>query len=107
MAENLLTKLFQKKGIKDVTELSQEERDTFDKYEKTLSKTELSVADIKDFLTSQITLIESKWKELGMQSFAKADLLPLHTAYRTLLTAIDAPLLEREQLEIYLRGLIK
>jgi hypothetical protein len=107
MAENLLTRLFARKGIKSVDELSKEERATFDNYEKVLSKTELSVGDIKDFLKSQISLIEGKWRDLGLNSMAKAELIPLHTVYRALLTAIDAPMLEREQLETYLRGLIK
>ena len=107
MAENLLTRLFAKKGIKSVDELSQEERATFDGYAKTLSKTELSVADIRDFLKSQVAIIEGKWKDYGLSSFAKAELIPAHTVYKTLLTVIDAPQLERDQLETFLRNLIE
>lgn len=106
MAENLLTRLFQKYGIKSVADLSKEEQATFESYERVLSKQELSVQDIKEFLKSQIAQIEAKWSELGLVAYQKAELLPLHTAYKTLLNAIDAPLLEREQLEIRLRGML-
>lgn len=102
----ILETLFQKKGIKSVDELSKEERATFEGYQRVLSKTELTVADIRDFLKSQIGIIEGRWKDLGTSTFAKSDLIPLHTAYKTLLTAIDAPQLEREQLEAYLTGLV-
>ncbi len=85
MAENLLTRLFKKRGITSVQDLSK---------------------DIKDFLKSQIAIIEGKWRDYGLKSADKAELLPLHTVYKALLTAIDAPLLEREQLEAYLLSLI-
>lgn len=106
MAPDILARFFNKKGIKDINELSPEEKQTFENYERILSKKELNVADIREFLKAQIGLIEGKWKELGLASASKAELLPLHVAYTTLLSALDAPQMEREQLENYLMGLI-
>ena len=36
MTQSLITKLFEKRGIKDVSELSMEEKSTFDNYQKYL-----------------------------------------------------------------------
>lgn len=107
MTENLIARLFARKGIKSVDDLSQDEKATFAQYERTLSKKDLSIADIRDFLKSQISVIEAKWRDMGLNTYAKADLLPLHTAYKALLNVMDAPQLEREQLETYLIGLIE
>jgi hypothetical protein len=43
----IISKLFKKRGITDVTELSVEERKDFDVWEKILSKDELTLEDVK------------------------------------------------------------
>ena len=102
---SILSKIFEKKGIKDITELDKEERETFENYEKILSKPDLTLEDVKHFIESQIGIIETKWKDYGNQN--KADLIPYHTIYCTLRDLIKSPQVEREQLEQYLKNLHK
>ena len=100
---SILTKIFAKRGIKDVTELDKDEREVFENYEKILSKENLTLEDVKHFLESQIGIIETKWKDYDRQN--KGDLIPYHTVYRTLLDVINSPMVERVQLEKYLTQL--
>lgn|SRR3990167_4294203 len=100
---SILSDIFKKRGIKDISELDKEERETFENYEKILSKPELTLEDFKHFLEAQIGVIESKWKDYDRQN--KADLIPYHTVYKTLLNIINAPLVERKALEDYLTQL--
>ena len=102
---SILSKILQKRGIKDVTELDKEEKESFEGYEKILSKEDLTLEDVKHFLESQIGIIETKWKDYGNQN--KADLIPYHTCYKTLLNLINAPQVERKALEDYLSQLHK
>lgn len=106
MAENLLTKLLEKIGVKSVAELRHEERETFERYEKVLQKKELTLADVRQFLETQISIIEGRWRDNSLSQAAKGELVPYHTCYRTLLSALDAPALERQQLENVLLGMI-
>lgn len=101
---DLLTKWLHKRGFKDATELddkplpdgSPSERQVFEQYREILNKDELTVPDIKAFCNSQISLIESKWADLSLESQKKAELIPYHTIYRSLLTAIDSPKVAKE-----------
>ena len=100
---SIITDIFRKRGIEDVTQLDKEERETFEKYEAILSKPDLTLADLKHFLESQIGIIETKWNDYDRKN--KEDLIPYHTVYKTLLNIITAPQVERETLEDYLRQL--
>lgn len=103
----LLEKIFKKRGIKSFNDLDNEpnsdgspnERQTFENWNKILSKDELTTADIKEFCSSQISVIEGKWKDLTVSNEKKAELIPYHTVYKALLVAIDAPKVAREQLQ--------
>lgn len=101
---NILSKLFAKRGIKDTAELSAEERATYDNYARVLSKDDLTIEDLRQFLNTQIAVIESRWRDASFDK--KADLIPYHTCYRTILDALDAPKQERENLERYLTSLL-
>ncbi len=111
----ILQKFLKSKGVGSAAELdatpnpdgSPTERDVFENYRKVLDKEELSVADIKNFLTQQIGTIESHWKNLNTPNARKAELIAYHTVYKTLESAINAPRAEREQLEAQLNSLIK
>lgn len=102
-----LTKLFRKKGIESLDTLTEEERDVYNNYEKTLSKEELTIDDLRMFLKQQIDIIESKWSDYTLVQAKKSEFIPYHTVYKTLLRAIDAPQVEKESLEKYLTQLIK
>ncbi len=103
----LTSRLLTKKGIKDVSELTQDEREVFESYERVLSKDKLNIEDIKRYLETQIRAIEDRWKDYGTENARKAELIPYHTVYRSLLQVIDGPNTERENLEQFLNNLIK
>lgn len=103
----LLTRLLQRKGINSLEELDKEEKITFDNYQKILSKKELTIEDLKLFLESQIGIIEGKWKDLNLEQNKKAEMIPYHTTYKTILQAIGSPQSEREALEQFLLSQLK
>lgn len=99
---NILRKIFDKRGIKDVAELDKEEREVFENYEKILSKESLTIEDLQKFCEAQVGIIESRWKDYAIEASKKAELIPSHTVYKTLSQLIKSPMIEREQLEKYL-----
>ena len=104
---NILSKLLAKRGIKDVTELDKEERIQFEVWHGILSKENLTLEDIKNFCQSQIEVIEGKWKDFNIKQNKKAEWIPYHTVYSTLLLAIESPKVARANLEKQLLELIK
>jgi len=104
---NLIEKLLFKRGIKDLKELDTEEKQTFENWQTILSKEELTLEDVKQFCASQVDIIENKWKDYNTDNAKKAELIPYHTCYKTLLLAIDSPRSARENLENQLLQMIK
>ena len=104
---NILLKLFEKKGIKDPRELSDEEKATFENWDKILSKEELTLEDVKQFCQTQVLIIEGKWADYTTDHAKKAELLPYYTCYSAILKAIDSPKVARIALEIQLREQLK
>lgn len=103
---SLLSKLLGKRGITKVDELSHEEKKTYEDWQAVLSKEQLTTEDIKQFIQTQIDVIEAKWRDLEMDYTKKADLIPYHTCYKMLLGAINSPLVAREALEKNLQQLL-
>ena len=104
---SILDKFLKKKGIKDPSDLSEEEKATYEGWKKILSKEELTTGDIREFCQTQIDMIENKWTDLEKDNSKKAELIPYHTVYRLLLSVINSPKVEREQLENQLEALLK
>lgn len=104
---NLLSRLFTKRGISDVNELSLEEKKDFDNWQAILSKDELTIEDVKKFCASQVSVIEGKWNDFNLEQSKKAELIPYHTVYRTILLTIDSPKVARLALEKQLVEMIK
>ena len=104
---SILTKLLEKRKIKDVNELDKEERQQFDDWQKILSKEELTIDDVKKFCETQLEIIENKWKDYDIPQAKKAEWITAHTIYKTLLQIIESPKVGKEQLEQYLNELIK
>ena len=104
--KNILLTFLGKRGIKDPEELDADEKKQFQEWESILSKDALTTEDIKTFCQSQIDVIEGKWKDLNLEQSKKAEFIPYHTVYKTLLQAIDAPRQAREALEQHLNQLI-
>lgn len=102
-----LEQLFKKRGISDIKDLSDEEREEFDRSSLLLSKKELSLNDVKAFCQTQVTVIKGKWQDYNITQAEKAELIPYFTVYSSLLSAIDSPMDVREMEEKRLLTLIK
>lgn len=97
--QNPLARFLQKRGISSPNELSPEEKQTFESWQLVLNKEKLTTEDIEQFCKGQLSVIEGKWSDLNLEQSKKAELIPYHTVYRTLLSAITSPLVAREALE--------
>lgn len=102
----LLVKLFQKRNIVSVDELSDEEKKQFYGWNAILSDEPVSAQQIETFCRAKIGAIEEKWSDLSLDASKKADLIPYHTAYRALLGVISTPKTQKEELERYLQTLL-
>lgn len=103
---SLLSKLLDKYGITTEDDLSPEEKTVFDGYKAILSVEPVSVDSIKEFCTTQIQLIESKFaSDLPSDKQDHYYKACLHV-YLNILKAIEAPQAEREALERHLTQLI-
>lgn len=100
--KGILQKLLAHRGIESFDKLDDEEKQTFRNWDRTLSKEELTLEDFKFFLKSQLTIIETKWRDYNTGRAQKEELVPYYTTYKSLLDAIGAPQQEREALEAYL-----
>lgn len=103
--KNILSTLLDRLGIKGPENLTTEELTVYNQYRAILSKEELTLEDIKTFCQAQVELIEAKWRDYGFQN--KAELIPYHTVYKTLLVVLDSPKVARETLERQLNEMIK
>ena len=96
---DILGKLLRKRGLNSVDELDTDEHRTWDSWKAVLSKGELTIEDIKQFCQNQVEIIEAKWKDLNIEHSKKSELIPYHTVYKVLLSAIGSPQAAREALE--------
>ena len=103
---HIINRLFQKRGIKDINDLDEQERKTYEGWQAVLSKEELTTQDIKNFCQQQVELIETRWADYGIDQTKKAELIPYHTIYTTLLKVVDSPRIQREILEKNLSQLL-
>jgi hypothetical protein len=103
----LIDKLFKKRGIESVKDLSPDEKQTFEQWDSILSKDEITVKDIKQFCESQVGVIEAKWRNVGVKQEEKSEMIPYHTVYKMIISAIDANKVERGALEAQLNKLLE
>lgn len=101
----LLRKLFEKRGVKDVTDLSPTEKEDFDRWGEILNKEKLEIEDIKEFCEVQRSVIEKQFANLDEKRNEK--LVTQYVIYKKLLDLIESPSKERETLIHYLEGLTK
>jgi hypothetical protein len=101
----LLIKYLAKQGLTFDT-MSDEEKKTYDTWNKTLSNTKLTVDDIRRFCEVQKTFIEDQFGELDNSGVKNDRLVLLHTVYSKIARATEADKKEREGLEKYLTSLI-
>ena len=102
---NILSKYLQKVGITNIQEATKEEQQIFERYKAILEGSEVTVDKIKEFCQSQIKIIEQRFADNPKTDddvYLKAC---LHI-YLNILQIIDAPTLERKNLEKHLNSLI-
>jgi len=104
---NILSKLLQKRGIKDVTELNKEERIEFDNWQNVLDKEEVTIENITDFCVGAMNAIEVQFGDMDIPNDKMAKLTLQHSIYKKLKDMINAPRVERESLVEYLTNLLK
>lgn len=102
-----IAKVLEKKGIKDLNELTPEEKAKFDEWQAILSEGEVTVEKIAQFCKRQLGLIDLRWRSLDIDEVKKAQLIPYRVVYSVILEAISAPRAERESLERHLDSLLK
>lgn len=108
MAGNLISRLFEKRGVKSINELSADERAQVERWQGILSSGEMSVDKIREFCENQVKLIEREWKSLDNSERKIERLVDFHIVYRTLIGLISGDWVqaEREATEKYLQDLI-
>ena len=104
---SILEKLLKKRGIESLEQLREDEKEVFDRWNKTLSEGEMSLEKIVAFCEGQIRLIEEKWKDLNSPKEKNERLIIYHTVYRSIRDIIIKPISEREALEKYLNTLLE
>lgn len=106
--KNLISRLLEKRGVKDVSELAPEERADVERWTAILSTGEITVDKLTEFCKNKVKLIEGEWKNLDNSERKNERLIAYHSVYKTLLDIItgDAGKSEREALERYLNDLI-
>lgn len=103
---SILDRLLEKRGIKNTDELSQEEKQDFERWQKILSDGEVTLEKVLTFCDNQISLIEGQWKNLDNSTQKNERLIVAHTIYRAIKNVITSPQAEREVLEKYLQQVI-
>jgi len=103
---DILTRILNKKGIKDASELDTEEQETFNQWRKTLSEEPVTVDTIKEFCDYQLTLINQQFKDLDRTPEKTDRLVLLYNVYSSLKGVIDNPQVAKESLVKYLTGML-
>jgi len=103
----LLEKLLTKRKITNVNELTVEEAEQFDSWQKTLTEGEMSVEKIRDFCQAQLDIIKGQMKGIDNTPQKNERLTTYFNIYDALITLINSPQSERESLEKYLNQLLK
>ena len=105
--DNILSKIFKKRGIKDITELDKEEMQQFEQWQAVLNKEEIQIKDIVEFCEGAKNMIEAQFGDIDMEDRKKSMLALQHSIYRTFTELIHAPTTEKENLTRYLTDLLK
>ena len=103
----LIANLLKKRKINSIEDLGEDEKETFDKWEATLSGGELTVDKIAEFCRRQVKVIESQYTNPDnspkKDNFLKATL----SVYSSLLKLIEGKEAEKASLERYLQQLLQ
>lgn len=104
---SLISRLLEKRGVKDIEELSPAEKTDIDRWESILGTGDISIDAMTGFCDNQLKLIEVQWRNLENSTTKNERLVLLHSVYSSLKEMIKSPNSERAVLEKYLRGLLQ
>lgn len=104
---NIISRIFAKRGIKNSSELTEEERVEFDNWQRILSRDELTIKDIKEFSERQIGALELIMHDISTPRERLERLVTLHSVYKALIAVIESPQKEREALEKQLTAMLE
>lgn len=102
-----LVELLEKRGIKDITKLSDEEKVDYERWHKIFSTPDSSLEDITLFCESQKHLIEIQMRNLDNTEKKNERLILLYNVYSLILEVVYAPQQEKEHLERELLGYLQ
>ena len=100
---SLIQQLLDKRGINKITELSPDEKVEYERWQQIIDGSEVTVDKIKEFCKYQIKVVESKCD--GVTSLTPIQQASLHI-YLNLLAMIEAPEIDRKNLEAHLTRII-
>jgi len=100
-----LSKLLTKRKVKH-EELSPEEKQDFDRWEKILSSGEITVKKIEEFCRNQLVSIDSQMRSVDNSSQKNERLVCLHSVYSAIIGLLSGPETEKQTLERYLTDLL-
>lgn len=102
-----LNKVLESKGIKNLTDLTPEERETYLAWDKILSEGKVTVDKILEFCERELARIDAVWRQSVISGRdIPQNLVLLRVVYKTLADLIKAPKEEKAQLEEYLQNLV-
>lgn len=98
----MFEKIFEKLKIKNYLDLNNEEKKTFEEWQKVLNKNEISIKELKEFITSQIDIVTNQLLTYKNSSQKDLYLKMMLRNYRMILAFIQSPQKAKEYLEKYI-----
>jgi len=96
---NILQKYLNKLGVKDYSELNDEEKATYKEWEESISGRKLTDEDVKQFLDQELQTAITKLVEVNLsvedQAFRKAEVKMIQKIQRFL----ESPIIEKQMME--------
>ena len=102
----ILSKLLEKKGIENPIDLSPDEKQDFDRWQRILSEGDISVEKITQFCKAQRSAISTELDKFENSKDKNERLILIDRVYSKLLGLIERPAAEKEALEKHLNKLI-
>lgn len=106
MAHFLIEQFFKKNNI-EAEKLTEEEKSTFDEWQKSLIAEPITIENLTGFIKSQKEKTENKLADPSIPKEQRFELLPYLTIYKALLGLIESPQAEKEAKEEYIKELLK
>jgi len=103
---SILTKYLDKLGVGSPKDLSADEKQQFDSWNKVLSEGPITVEKIVDFCKAQKGFAETKLSDLDNSTQKNERLIILNNVYGKIIGLVERPQVEKESLEKYLNSLI-